>query len=131
MASSALTASLTHNIGLATHLTALERALVSQREATQKILTDAKAHERRWRDKEKEMYQALQPFSSPALYARLSNAIAEAEATSEAMVESFLDDGGADGVESWVKSYREIRKLTALRRERMGRWDEGRVVGWR
>jgi len=124
-----LTAALSRNVELAQHLSVQEHQLIALRETTQQKLAEAKTLERRWREKEKEMYQALQPFSSPALHARLVNATNEAEQTGDAMLESFLEQGG--DVESFIRGYREVRKLAALRNERMGRWDEGRVGGWR
>ena len=50
--------------------------------------------------------------------------------------ESWLEDaaGGVAGereVEVFVRRVREARKVGFLRRERRGRWDEGRVGGWR
>jgi len=81
------------------------------------------------------MYQALQPFSSPALYNRLVSAVGEAGSVSEALEESFLEeragkDGGRD-VGEFIKEYRAMRKSYHLRRERKERWDEARVGGWR
>lgn len=102
---------------------------MAQREATQQKLLEARALERRWREKEKEMYQALQPFSGVAQCARLQVAAGEAERVAEEMVERFLEGGGE--VETWAKAYREVRHVEALRRERGARWGEGRVAGWR
>ena len=110
-------------------MVAAEEALVAQREAAQQKLGEAKALERVWREKEKEMYQALQPFSSLAQMGRLQAAVDEAERLSEEMSESFLDGEGE--VESWVRGYRELREVATLRKERAGRWTEGRVSGWR
>lgn len=113
-------------------MSATAAGLVGQRETAERRLLDTRAVERQWRDKEKDMYRALQPFSSPALYTRLVNAVAEAEALSEALADSFVDgaEGGGD-VAEFVKEYRGIRKTFHLRKERKERWDEGRVGGWR
>lgn len=127
----ALTSSLTHNITLAQNLSGLEESLVQQREATQQKLVETKALERRWREKENEMYQVLQPFSSVAQIGRLQAAVGEAERLSEEMAEDFL--GGVDGseVETWIRGYRELREVATLRKERAGRLAEGRVGNWR
>ncbi|KAI5840009.1 hypothetical protein DFP73DRAFT_587126 [Morchella snyderi] len=128
-----LTAALRRNADLAARLSALEPRLHSARDGAERALLDARMKEREWRAREKEMYQSLQPFSSPALYSRLVNAVADAEAVAEAMAESFLEEGGGDGrdVGEFVREYRALRKAYHLRRERKERWDEGRVGGWR
>lgn len=95
---------------------------------------------------------ALNRFSARALHARLGQAVGEADAVSRALEESFLEDDGlgdADGeynggaagggggvkaskdVDNFVKSYRGVRALYHLRKERKERWDENRVGGWR
>lgn len=58
-----------------------------------------------------------------------------------ALEESFLESGGGGDrdeelatereVGEWVRRYRESKKTFYLRKERKGRWDEGRVGGWR
>ncbi|RPB08883.1 hypothetical protein P167DRAFT_567593 [Morchella conica CCBAS932] len=128
-----LTAALHRNADLAARLSALEPRLHTARDGAERALLDARMKEREWRAREKEMYQSLQPFSSPALYSRLVNAVADAEAVAEAMAESFLEEGGGDGrdVGEFVREYRALRKTYHLRRERKERWDEGRVGGWR
>jgi hypothetical protein len=125
--SAALTASLSTNIALSQQLVALETSLGALRESTQQKLLETKALEKRWREKEKEMYQALQPFSQVGLHARLQSAVAEGERECDALAEDFLN--GAGEVEPWIRAYREGRKAVALRRERRARWDEGRVSG--
>ncbi|KAL7271799.1 hypothetical protein RUND412_005425 [Rhizina undulata] len=127
---STLAATLQKNSDLSTHLQALEAALQQTRETTECRLLETRNLERQWREKEKEMYQSLQPFSSPALYNRLTNAVSEAEGLSEALAASFLEEGGRD-VGDFVREYRGMRKLYHLRKERKERWDEGRVGGWR
>lgn len=125
----ALTTALTANILLAQTLSTTEAALTAQREATQQKLLETRALEGKWREVEKEMYQSLQPFSEVGLHARLRAAVAEGERECDALAEDFLE--GAGEVEVWVREYREKRKGVALRRERAGRWSEGRVGGWR
>ncbi|KAG0636304.1 hypothetical protein HOY80DRAFT_370944 [Tuber brumale] len=126
----ALIANLQHNAELAARLAALESKLATARESAERALVETRQLERTWRDREKEMYQALQPFSSPALYSRLVNAVGDAEAVADAMAESFLEEGGRD-VGEFVREYRALRKTYHLRKERKERWDEGRVGGWR
>ncbi|KAF8476906.1 hypothetical protein BDZ91DRAFT_843652 [Kalaharituber pfeilii] len=134
--SAAVSDALTQNINLATRLQALERNLIHLREHAERKLLEAKAMERSWREKEKEMYVALQPFSPPALYNRLMSAVAEADSMSEALEASFLEERGtgkegAKDIGEFVKEYRTMRKTYHLRKERKERWDEGRIGGWR
>ena len=51
-----------------------------------------RALERAWREKEKEMFDALGKFSAPALHARLGQAVGEADAMGKALEESFLEE---------------------------------------
>ncbi|KAI5807009.1 hypothetical protein EDC01DRAFT_10113 [Geopyxis carbonaria] len=128
---SALTTALTSNAAHAAHLSALETALIAQRAAVQQKLVAARALEGKWREKEQEMYVALNAFSSPALYARMVAAVEEAERESDVVAEAMVEGAAGGDVEAWVRGYREGRKKVGLRRERVGRWDEGRVGGWR
>lgn len=69
-----------------------------------------------------------------ALYQRLSASVVEQENLVRGVEESWLDEEGMVGgveVESFVRRVKEGRKVGFLRRERKGRWDEGRVGGWR
>lgn len=132
----AITHALGQNIHLATRIQNLEHSLIHLREHTERRLLESRALERTWREKEKEMYVALQPWSPPALYNRLVSAVSEAESLSEALEASFLEesrvgkDGGRD-VGDFIREYRAMRKLYHLRKERQERWDEGRIGGWR
>lgn len=48
--------------------------------------------------------------------------------------ESWLEEGGKASdreVGDFVRRVKEAEKVEFLRRERKGRWDEGRVGGWR
>ncbi|KAF3909878.1 hypothetical protein ABW21_db0206818 [Orbilia brochopaga] len=154
-----LTTTLTANTAHATRLQSLSAAVDHQRATTSATLLSTRQLERSWRDKENEMDVALARFSARALHARLGQAVGEADAVSRALEESFLEDDGlgdADGefvaaaagtstgtttagggavkgkdVDNFVKSYRGVRALYHLRKERKERWDENRVGGWR
>ena len=83
------------------------------------------------------MDAALAPFAPAALYARLTQALAEQEQVCAALEESFLE-GSPDGAVAtewetteWLRRYREAKKLYYLRHERKERWNERRVGGWR
>ncbi|KAF2274566.1 uncharacterized protein EI97DRAFT_460139 [Westerdykella ornata] len=135
-----LQALLAQNIALAEQLKNLEAHLRHQRESTQSRLLSLRALERQWRAKQAEQDEALRDFSPPALYQRLSAAVAEQDALCRGLEESFLDGEGFGGVEAvaserevveFVRRLREGRKIAYLRAERKERWDEGRVGGWR
>ncbi|KAF3078655.1 hypothetical protein TWF569_011945 [Orbilia oligospora] len=150
-----LTTSLSSNAAYAKRLQSLNAAVDHQRATTSSSLLKTRQLERSWREKENEMDVALNRFSARALHARLGQAVGEADAVSRALEESFLEDDGlgdADGeyiggagvgggggsgvkaskdVDNFVKSYRGVRALYHLRKERKERWDENRVGGWR
>ncbi|KAK6495342.1 hypothetical protein TWF481_003366 [Arthrobotrys musiformis] len=143
-----LTTALSSNAAYAKRLQSLSAAVDHQRATTSSSLLKTRQLERSWREKENEMDVALNRFSARALHARLGQAVGEADAVSRALEESFLEDDGlgdADGeysaaaggvkaskdVDNFVKSYRGVRALYHLRKERKERWDENRVGGWR
>ena len=69
-----------------------------------------------------------------ALYQRLSASAQEQEGLVRGMEESWLEEGGRAEereVGEFVRRVREARRVGFLREERKGRWDEGRVGGWR
>lgn len=128
------------NTALSNHLLTLETQLKQQRSATQSRLLALKALEQQHRAKIEETERALQQFSPMALYQRLSASVGEQENLVRGVEESWMEDTNGNGegavassaeVESFVRRVREARKVSFLRRERKGRWDEGRVGGWR
>ncbi|KFA75416.1 hypothetical protein S40288_06792 [Stachybotrys chartarum IBT 40288] len=133
----ALEASLTDNTALAQHVLELETRLAHLRGTTQAQLLSTHALERQWRQKQSDMDHALAPFSPASLYQRLSQGVQEQALVCQAMEESFLEGGGADGAvpereaADWIRRYREAKVAYYLRQERKERWDEGRVGGWR
>lgn len=69
-----------------------------------------------------------------ALYSRLVGSVREQEDIVKGVEESWLDEGGiaeTAEVDGFVRRVKEGRRVAFLRRERKGRWDEGRVGGWR
>ncbi|KAK7205341.1 hypothetical protein BZA70DRAFT_277874 [Myxozyma melibiosi] len=117
-----------------TRINAKEETLSSRRTTVEKQLREAQKQDDVWHAREKEMYAALQPYSSSGLKARLSAATAEAEQVSEALAGSFLDMSGSSsrgGLDAgqFVRDYRQVRKIFHLRKERLERWKEERVGG--
>ncbi len=137
----ALRTGLAENAALAQHLGSAAEQLDAQRTATQTQLLSARALERSWAVKQRDMDAALAPFAPANLYQRLAAGVTEQEAVCTALEESFLDFDGGGGthggeasereVAEWVRRYREAKKVYYLRHERKQRWDEGRVGGWR
>lgn len=73
------------------------------------------------------MDEQLEPWAAKSLYLRLVKAEREEEEVGAAVEESW---DGRD-VEGFLRGVREGRRRGAWRREMRGRWDEGRVGGWR
>ncbi|ORY74142.1 hypothetical protein BCR37DRAFT_227502 [Protomyces lactucae-debilis] len=106
----------------------------------------ARAKEDLWNREERAMYAALQPTTADALFTRLQAATTDAEKMSEALLASFLEGevmspGGGEGdaateasglaVGAFMKEYRQLRQVYHLRSEKLARWKEGRVGGFR
>ncbi|KAK9356208.1 hypothetical protein V1523DRAFT_258480 [Lipomyces doorenjongii] len=114
-----------------------EKTIADARARTESELKDAQDMDAKWRQVEKRMYEALAPYSSARLRAKLGSATEEAEHVSEALAGSFLDIGGtarghaSAGVDvgQFVREYRRVRRIYHLRKERLERWNEERVGG--
>ncbi|KAK9387610.1 hypothetical protein V1515DRAFT_601193 [Lipomyces mesembrius] len=114
-----------------------EMTIADARARTESELKDAQDMDAKWRQVEKRMYDALAPYSSARLRAKLGSATEEAEHVSEALAGSFLDIGGtarghaSAGVDvgQFVREYRRVRRIYHLRKERLDRWNEERVGG--
>ncbi|KAK9457915.1 hypothetical protein V1511DRAFT_491224 [Dipodascopsis uninucleata] len=127
--------SLAHDIeDLAKSIKSREPILESSRSQAEQELALAREDEKKWKQKESEMYSALAPYSGATLHSKLRAATIEAEQISEALADSFLEGGGmgtvtVDSVNKFVRDYRQVRRIYHLRKERLGRWDEERVAG--
>ncbi|KAK5739048.1 hypothetical protein LTR17_005566 [Elasticomyces elasticus] len=122
------------NIHLATSVQGLEAHLTNLRNQTQSRLLSLKALEQSHRSKLQETENTLSSFSPPALYQRLNAGVRDQEDLLRGTEESWLEEEGTASereVSELVRRVREGKKVAFLRRERMGRWDEGRVGGWR
>lgn len=74
------------------------------------------------------MEVCTQRFAPSQQLNRLRSATSDQEHLSESLVDSFLD-GGMDE-ESFVRQYKEIRKVYHRRAVSLEKWEEGKVV-WR
>lgn len=122
------------NISLASAILEQEARLSSLRDRTQSRLLALRALEQQHRSKIAETEQALREFSPMALYQRLNASVQEQELLVRGLEESWLEDEGVASereVGEFVRRVKEARKVAFLREERKGRWDEGRVGGWR
>ncbi|KAK9237414.1 hypothetical protein V1525DRAFT_360659 [Lipomyces kononenkoae] len=110
-----------------------EKTIADARARAEFELKGAQELDAQWREVEKRMHDALAPYSSARLRAKLDSATAEAENVSEALAGSFLDIGGAArnqavvDVGQFVREYRRVRRIYHLRKERLDRWTEERV----
>lgn len=68
----------------------------------------------------------LQRFSQPAQLSRYRAATTVQEHLSDSLVSAFLSGEGDD--ESFLKQYREVRKVYHKRQIGLQKWDEGKVV---
>ncbi|KAK5134447.1 hypothetical protein LTR08_006494 [Meristemomyces frigidus] len=122
------------NLRLANTLLALEPHLTAQRAALQHRLLALRALEQAHRAKLAETEAAVAAFAPRALYERLAQGVQEQEQLVRGLEESWLELGGEASereVGEFVKRVREGKRVEFLRRERLGRWGEGRVGGWR
>lgn len=127
---------LSQNLQLAKHLDDLHKSLLSTRSNVQTHLLAVRGLETRWKKKQSELENKLEPWGPRELHQRLVTSIAEQESLCQVLEDSFIEDdsGGLSSereVGDWVKRVKEGRRLCHLRRERRARWDEGRVGGWR
>ncbi|CAK4032835.1 Hypothetical predicted protein [Lecanosticta acicola] len=130
----ALTALINSNLSLANSTLELEARLTALRERTQSRLLALRALEQQHRTKITETEDALRDFSPMALYQRLNSSVQEQDLLVRGTEESWLEDEGIATereVSEFVRRVKDVRKVAFLRRERKGRWDEGRVGGWR
>ncbi|GAB7361009.1 hypothetical protein MBLNU230_g1052t1 [Neophaeotheca triangularis] len=122
------------NLQLSNTLSDLEKRLTARRSALQSRLLALRALEQSHRSKISETEDALKSFSPMALYQRLNGSVQEQQNLLKGLEESWLEEGGRAGereVGDFVRRVKEAEKVEFLRRERKGRWDEGRVGGWR
>lgn len=146
---------LQQNLAQANQLKQLEAQLHALRHATSQLVLQHTSLQNTWRRKQSEMDDALSPWGPRAMYQRLVSSINEQEALVKAVVESFLEGSGGGGmggtedyyngdgagsaqgkasekeVSEWIRRIREGATVLERRREMRGRWDEGRVGGWR
>jgi Modifier of rudimentary (Mod(r)) protein len=126
-----------------------EEEVRQARKAAEGKLAEAKDLEAQWQAKQAEMDAALkvnpgdsaapcqesrltrgQPFSPPALYAKLETLVTETEVLSETLATSFLEGEEGD-VSDFIREYRALRKQYHIRRERKEKWQNGQIAGWR
>jgi hypothetical protein len=124
------------NVQLVQTVLQLEDRLNHLRASTQTQLLSTLSLERAWRAKQSDMDRVLSPFSPSSLYQRMAQGVQEQEQVCQALEESFLEGDGVGKssereVQEWVRGYREARKVFHERNEKKGRWEEGRVGGWR
>ena len=123
-----------NNLQIAASNLQLEARLSSLRERTQSRLLALRALEQQHRSKIGETEAALRDFSPMALYQRLSASVQEQDQLVRGMEESWLEEDSVASereIAEFVRRVKEAKKVAILRRERKGRWDEGRVGGWR
>ena len=112
----------------------LRQQVVEQKAVVALSLQENQDLQARWEEVEREMYSALKPYSSSNIYMQLQSAVVESEKTSETLLTSFLEQGvGAQNqdVPDFIREYKSLRKTFHLRNERLLRWKDGRISGFR
>ncbi|BGP17770.1 hypothetical protein JCM10213v2_005812 [Rhodosporidiobolus nylandii] len=104
-------AKMRENIELAEKSEAMKPDLERLREDTARLFNEA---------------NELKRFSQPAQLARCRAATTQQERLSDSLVASFLSGEGDD--ESFVKQYRDVRKVFHKREVGLRKWEEGKVV---
>ncbi|OLL23611.1 hypothetical protein NEOLI_004436 [Neolecta irregularis DAH-3] len=115
------------NIAAADKILSREVELQELRDSLEVKLAKTHDCEQNWKVAQRNMFAAMKPFSTPALYGQLQEVLAESEMLSDSLLMSFLDAGDPVDLARFSKDYRAIRKTYHLRKERLARWQEGRV----
>lgn len=117
-----------------TAISSLRQQVVEKRIEVENSIIETKELEKEWESAELSMYASLKAFSSSTLFARLKAVTTEAEKTSDTLETSFLEGSPLDqndGIQGFIKEYRSARKSHHLRNEKLARWKDGRVGGFR
>ncbi|GAA5880070.1 hypothetical protein JCM3774_003298 [Rhodotorula dairenensis] len=117
---------LQQNIDLAHKSDALKPALDALRDDTARVFHEANDLKQQWAYLEQAQHDAYRRFSQPAQLARYRAATTTQEHLSDSLVAAFLNGDGDD--ESFVKQYRDVRKVFHKREIGLQKWDEGKVV---
>lgn len=110
-------------------LQALKHSTTQKRQTLISSIQELNKLEAQWDEREREMYTALKPYSEQAILASLQALHNDSENLSEALLASFLKDGGR--VDEFIERYKALREVTHLRAEKIQRFKESRVSGFR
>ncbi|GAA5941142.1 hypothetical protein JCM10213_001728 [Rhodosporidiobolus nylandii] len=119
-------AKMRENIELAEKSEAMKPDLERLREDTARLFNEANELKVRWAYLDEAQREAYKRFSQPAQLARCRAATTQQERLSDSLVASFLSGEGDD--ESFVKQYRDVRKVFHKREVGLRKWEEGKVV---
>ncbi|GAA5858711.1 hypothetical protein JCM1840_006526 [Sporobolomyces johnsonii] len=121
-----LEAATRRNLDLANESQALKPELDRLRHETEALFDEATALKQRWTSLDQAQHDAYKRFSPSAQLARYRAAATAQEHLCDSLVSSFLD--GAGDEESFVRQYREVRKVHHKRQIGLQKWEEGKVV---
>lgn len=105
---------------------AMKPALNALRDETARLFHEANDLKQQAAYLTEAQLDAYRRFSQPAQLARYRAATTTQDHLSDSLVAAFLNGQGDD--ESFVKQYREVRKLFHKREIGLQKWDEGKVV---
>lgn len=106
--------------------------LQSSKEEINRKLPEIQRLAQEWETKEVEMYSSLKRFGAENLYSLLSNSVVESKKLTNSISQSFIQDveeHDEASIQSFIKSYRNERKLYYLRSEKLHRFNEDRIGG--
>jgi len=109
----------------------LSHLQTSKQDINQKLLRH-QGLAKQWEDTEIKMYSALKKFGPENMYSLLSSSVRESKKLTNSISQSFIQDveeHDESSVQSFIKNYRNERKLYYLRNEKLHRFNEDRIGG--
>lgn len=106
--------------------------LQTSKDALNKQLFELQRLVEEWESKEVAMYASLKKFGPENIYSLLSSSVNESRKLTNSISQSFIQDvqeHDESSIQSFIKSYRNERKLYYLRSEKLHRFNEDRIGG--
>ncbi|GAA5983898.1 hypothetical protein JCM11641_006415 [Rhodosporidiobolus odoratus] len=119
-------AKMRENIEMAERSESMKPDLERLREDTARLFNEANEFKMRWGYLDEAQRDTYKRFSQHAQLSRVRAATTQQERLSDAVLSAFLSGQGDD--ESFIKQYREVRKVYHKREVGLRKWEEGKVV---
>lgn len=108
------------------------QTILKEKQATNEALEALQLRVKEWESAQADMYAALDKFSHGNVQRILVEAVNDAKALSDSIESSFLSYSGVhddDSVQEFLDNYMKERTLYYMRREKLARFNEGRIGG--